>query len=231
MGDANAWVAVYFQLEPLDADHFAFVDAVSGAVLMTSRDTRTPAFTFERWFFDLHAARYGGLLLKALYALLALAMCAVLLTGNLIWLERRDAPRARLGNRLLERLTVGVSAGLVLATAVYFASNRALPRTLGRRDDWEFGLFLGAWGVTALPSCLPGVAPRRMGGLLCAGAAALFAGVAVSDSLWQPAHLFTALARGLPSVFLAELLLCALALGCGALAWGLVGAATRSSRR
>ena len=111
---------------------------------------------------------------------------------------------------------------------VPMSSNRALPRALLHRDDWEFGVFLGAWASATLVSLLPGVAPRRVGGWLCTGAAALFAGVVAADSLSQPAHLFTALARGLPSVFLTEVLLCALALGCGGLAWGL---ATTNSRR
>jgi hypothetical protein len=220
-------------MAPLGADHYAFVDAVSGETFGTSIDSRTPSFSFERVLFDLHYAHYGGLLLKGLYALLALALCAVLVTGNLIWLERRDEPRAHRGNRLLERLTVGVSGGLVLAAAVYFASNRALPEALARRADWEFGLFLGAWALAAalpLLPLLPRVPPLRAGVWLCTGAAVLYAGVAASDVVFQEAHLFTALARGLPSVFLTEVLLCALALGCGSLARGLARATTNSRR-
>ncbi|MET0403875.1 MAG: PepSY domain-containing protein [Cystobacter sp.] len=220
-GDASAWVGVFFQLSPLGADHFAFVDAVKGDALATSVDYRTPSFTFERVLFDLHYAHFGGLLLKVLYALLALAGCAVLLTGNLIWLERRDEPRARRGNRLLERLTVGVSAGLVLAVAVYFAANRVLPEGLARRADWEFGVFLGAWALVTGLSLLPRLTPRRLGAGWSALAAALYAGVVVADAVLQPANLFTALARGMPSVFLTEVLLMALAAGCAALAWGL----------
>ncbi|WNG29273.1 PepSY domain-containing protein [Cystobacter fuscus] len=229
-GDAKAWVSVFFQLAPLGADHYASVDSVSGETFGTSIDSRTPSFSFERVLFDLHYAHYGGLLLKGLYALLALAMCAVLLTGNLIWLERRDEPRAHRGNRLLERLTVGVSGGLVLAAAVYFASNRALPDALARRADWEFALFLGAWALAAALTLLSRVPPLRAGVWLCTGAAALYAGVAASDVVFQEAHLFTALARGLPSVFFTEVLLCALALGCGALARGLARATTYSRR-
>ena len=218
-GDANAWVGVYFQLEPLGADHYALLDAVSGETLATSASYRTPSFTFERVLFDLHYAHYGGALVKVLYALLALAVCAVLLTGNLIWLERRDAGRTHRGNRLLERLTVGVCAGLVLGCAVYFAGNRVLPETLARRADWEFGLCLGAWGLSALGALA--VSPRRAARGLLGAAAVLFAGVVVSDVVFQDAHLFTALARGLPPVFVSEVLLCVLAGGCGALVWRL----------
>ncbi|QRN97755.1 PepSY domain-containing protein [Archangium violaceum] len=220
-GDANAWAGIYFQMAPLGADHFAFMDAVSGTPFGTSAEYSTPTFFLERVFFDLHAAHYAGLLLKPLYALLALAMCAVLITGNLIWLERRDAHRAHWGNRLLERLTVGVSAGLAFASSVYFTANRALPWDAARRGDWEFGLFLGAWGLAVLVTLVPGVSSRRAGIGLCGAASALFGGVLASDVAFREVNLFTALARGLPPVFLAELLLCALALGCGGLAWGL----------
>ncbi|MFE8596367.1 PepSY-associated TM helix domain-containing protein [Archangium violaceum] len=219
-GDANAWAGVFFQLEPLGADHYAFIDSVSGAPLSTSREYATPSFSFERVLFDLHYAHYGGLLLKLLYALLALAMCAVILTGNLIWLERRDSQRERLGNRLLERLTVGVSGGLVFGTSVYFAANRALPE-MPRRADWEFGLFLGAWALAAALTLVPRASSRQAGVVLCMGAAALFGGVVVTDVAFREANLFTAISRGLPPVFISELLLCALALGCGGLARGL----------
>ncbi|TSC25161.1 PepSY domain-containing protein [Corallococcus sp. Z5C101001] len=222
-GDAGAWAGVYFQLSPLGPDHFAYVDSVNGEAFGSSVESRTPGFTVERIFFDLHAGRYAEALTKPLYALLALAMCVVLVTGNLVWLERRDPLRTRLGNRVLERLTVGVSAGLVFGAAVYCAANRALPWTLARRGDWEFGLFLGAWALAVVLALVPRGSSRRVGSALCAGAAALFGGVVVADAALRDVNLFTALARGLPPVFLAEALLCALALGCGGLAWGLRG--------
>ncbi|RKG86896.1 PepSY-associated TM helix domain-containing protein [Corallococcus terminator] len=220
-GDARAWAGVYFQLAPLGPDHFAHVDAVSGETFGSSVASRTPAFTFERLLFDLHAGRFAEALMKPLYALLALAMCAVLITGNLVWLERRDPSRKHRGNRVLERLTVGVSSGLAFGTAVYFAANRVLPWALARRADWEFGLYVGAWALAVVVALVPRWAPRQMASVLCALAAVLFGGVVVGDVALRDANLFTALARGLPPVFLSELLLCCMALCCGGLAWGL----------
>ncbi|RKH01905.1 PepSY-associated TM helix domain-containing protein [Corallococcus carmarthensis] len=220
-GDARGWAGVYFQLSPLGPDHFAHVDSVSGETFGSSVESRTPNFSFERLLFDLHAGRFAEALMKPLYALLALAMCAVIVTGNLIWLERRDPLRTRQGNRVLERLTVGVSAGLAFGTAVYCAANRVLPWALARRGDWEFGLFLGAWALAVVIALVPSGSSRRVGSVLCAAAAVLFGAVVVGDVVTQDANLFTALARGLPPVFLAEALLCAMSLGCGGLAWGL----------
>ncbi|NOK11384.1 PepSY-associated TM helix domain-containing protein [Corallococcus exercitus] len=220
-GDANGWAGVYFQLSPLGPDHFAHVDTVKGETFGTSVESRTPNFTFERLLFDLHAGRFAEALMKPLYALLALAMCAVLITGNLIWLERRDPLRTRWGNRVLERLTVGVSAGLAFGTAVYCAANRLLPWSLARRGDWEFGLFLGAWALAVVIALVPSGSSRRVGSMLCAAAAVLFGAVVVGNVVTQDANLVTALSRGLPPVFVAEAFLVAMALGCGGLAWGL----------
>ncbi|GMU06480.1 PepSY-associated TM helix domain-containing protein [Corallococcus caeni] len=220
-GDANGWAGVYFQLSPLGPDHFAHVDTVKGETFGTSVESRTPNFSFERLLFDLHAGRFAETLMRPLYALLALAMCAVLVTGNLIWLERRDPLRTRWGNRVLERLTVGVSAGLAFGTAVYCAANRVLPWTLARRGDWEFGLFLGAWAFAVVIALVPSGSSRRVGSMLCAAAAVLFSAVVVGDGVTQDANLFTALSRGMPPVFVAEAFLGAMALGCGGLAWGL----------
>ncbi|NPC47053.1 PepSY domain-containing protein [Corallococcus sp. AB032C] len=219
-GDARGWAGVYFQLSPLGPDHFAHVDSVSGETFGSSVESRTPNFSFERLLFDLHAGRFAEALMKPLYALLALAMCAVLVTGNLIWLERRDPLRTHRGNRVLERLTVGVSAGLAFGTAVYCAANRVLPWALVRRGDWEFGLFLGAWALAVVIALVPRGSSRRVGSVLSAAAAVLFGAVVVGDVVTQDANLFTALSRGLPPVFIAEAFLAAMALGCGGLAWG-----------
>ena len=116
---------------------------------------------------------------------------------------------------------MGFCAGLVLGCAVYFASNRALPGALERRADWEWNLFLGAWALAAASVLVPRWTSRRAGASLCAAAAVLFGGVVAADAVLQPANLFTALSRGLPPVFISQVLLCVLALGCGAVAWGL----------
>ncbi|MGC4088938.1 MAG: PepSY-associated TM helix domain-containing protein [Polyangiaceae bacterium] len=148
-GDAAAAVHVYFESAALGGSSDVLVDAVTGSVLESSRQAAAPARRFEAVLFDLHFARYGGQLLKFTYALLGLGVCAVIVSGNVIWLERRDPLRARRGHRLLERATVGVCAGLVFASAIYLLANRVLPATLPARPDWEFGLFLAVWAIAA----------------------------------------------------------------------------------
>ncbi len=105
---------------------------------------------FEAWLFGLHFAEFGGYGVKWFYALLSLLTCAVIITGNWVWLERRDRKRARLGNRILQRLTVGTCAGVPLAVSALFAANRTLPMTLARRSTFEQAIFGGVFAAALL---------------------------------------------------------------------------------
>ncbi|MEY4508702.1 MAG: hypothetical protein RLZZ450_824 [Pseudomonadota bacterium] len=148
--DQNAWLEAYFPKEGLGAYSFVFLDALTGDVLArSSGDDLTPSTAFERILHGLHFAHFGGFLIKLLYTALALSTCVLLISGNLIWLERRDPLRERRGNRLLERVTVAIPTGLVAATGVYFVANRLLPATQSARAELEFALFAGAWVVLA----------------------------------------------------------------------------------
>jgi hypothetical protein len=53
--------------------------------------------------------------------------CLTILTGNWIWLVRREARAAGAGNRLLARLTIGLGGGVIPAAAALFWANRAAP--------------------------------------------------------------------------------------------------------
>lgn len=158
-GDANAFIRVEFDAPPFTDRSYVYLDAVTGQELGRAKTTATSRF--ERMVFDLHFARFGGLLLKVTYGLLALFTCVVILTGNIVWLERRDPSRRRLGNRLLERLTLGFAGGAVLGTAAAFAANRALPHEVWCRADLEIGALLFVWALTSIGLLLVRVPIRR----------------------------------------------------------------------
>ncbi|MET0791156.1 MAG: PepSY-associated TM helix domain-containing protein [Polyangiaceae bacterium] len=141
---------------------------------------------FEAWFYGLHYAQFGGYGVKWLYALLALGTCAVIVTGNLVWLERRDRTRSRPGNRLLQRLTVGFCSGVPLAVAALFVANRCLPAELSRRASVEQAVFW--FGLTAaLIWPFWARTDRRVAGQQLVLAGALFASALFVDlSLRQP---------------------------------------------
>jgi uncharacterized iron-regulated membrane protein len=195
VGDTASTLSLYGDAE---GTAFGAIDAVvrvSDAALLSARGPANASSyqRFESWFFGLHYARFGGYGVKLLYALLAFGSCAVIATGNLVWLERRDLRRAHPGNRILMRLTVGVCAGVVLATAGAFLGNRLLPAELPNRAAVEQWVF---WCTLALAAVLPFLwrAPRRVSSLelLLAGAAfALAVAIDVAtrrSSLESPIH-------------------------------------------
>jgi uncharacterized iron-regulated membrane protein len=128
VGRADSTVSVYGDVDERTFGTGWVVFAASDARVLGAHGLRD-ASVFERfhaWFHGLHYGRFGGDAIKLLYALLALATCGVIITGNVVWLERRDPQRQQRGTRVLERLSVGVCAGVVLATASTFAANRLL---------------------------------------------------------------------------------------------------------
>jgi uncharacterized iron-regulated membrane protein len=56
-------------------------------------ETETTSGAARRWIHGLHFARFGGLPLRFLYLVRALATCATILTGNWVWLARRESRR------------------------------------------------------------------------------------------------------------------------------------------
>lgn len=100
--------------------------------------------TARRWVRGLHIAHFGGFGTRILLFLLTLAGCAAIMTGNALWLVRREERAASLGNRVLAKLTAGVGAGLWVAMGVMLVASRILPWGLEHRGTIEEGLFFAA---------------------------------------------------------------------------------------
>lgn len=76
---------------------------------------------FQRLFAavtPLHYVLFGDLALKFFYAISGLALCLLILTGNIMWLIRRGHDM----QHWLSKITLGVSGGLVFATLALFAA-------------------------------------------------------------------------------------------------------------
>ncbi len=189
VGDEASVISVFGDLASVPfGTANVIVRARDGVVLHTATPTSASSFQkFEAWFYGLHYVRFGGYGMKLVYALLALATCAVIVTGNLIWLERRDRQRARRGNRVLQRLTVSFCAGLPLATAALLVANRVLALA-GAASSWtEQAVFWVAWGIAAVIP-LAWHASRRVAGLVLVAAAALYLLAPVLDLAVCPAR-------------------------------------------
>lgn len=118
----------------------------------------------------LHFAEFGGTALTILFFLLGVASCAVILTGNLTWLEVRDTEN-RLVNRMLERLTAGVATGFLPATALLFLAGQGLPASTAHPEWWIDGIFFGSWGLAVCYALLRRNVARTHRSLLVAGGA------------------------------------------------------------
>jgi len=108
----------------------------------------------------LHYVLYGDGWLKVLYALSALAACGLIVSGNMLWLERRhggkqaEDQKKTVNNHWLGQLTMGSCGGLVVATALVISASQFLRMfNLGQQQiQWEAMLFWGTWlGLVILP--------------------------------------------------------------------------------
>ena len=115
------------------------LNAATGDVIVSRAPDTTPPMTATAAAFGvLHFARFGGQALKALFFVLALAASAVILTGNVLWIEVRRPrdPRATPWvHRLLARLTSGVGIGLLAAVSAAFVISRITSDRSTRSHD------------------------------------------------------------------------------------------------
>jgi uncharacterized iron-regulated membrane protein len=157
-GDAASYVAIYRPYERHVAAYsgIAYFDAGTGALLHYRSEPR-PVMTAQRFVAGLHLIQFRHWTLRWLYFALGLSGCVVIATGYLFWLESRRKTHARLGLpgvRIVEGLTVGSVAGIVVATLSFFVVNRLLPpgaSVLGQGraalEVWAFYLvWLAAFG-------------------------------------------------------------------------------------
>lgn len=205
----------------LGATAVATLNAVTGEVVVGRSPADTPPMTATAAGFGvLHFARFGGHLLKALFFVLALVASAVILTGNLLWIEVRR-PRDRRAtpwvHRVLARLTAGVGVGLVAAVPVAFVMTRMVPIDQSGRMAMEARTFFLSWLLFAgaallLPSA---VATARF---LTAMSGVMAIIVPIANGIGTDAWLWVSAGRGHWAVFaidacflLAGLLLCCIA--------------------
>lgn len=144
------------------------------------------ASTISGGFYGLHMASFAGPLLRWLYFFFGLAGTAVIGTGLVMWLGKRQLKHAKSGVqpfelRLVEVLNIASMSGLVLGVAAFFWANRLLPVGLDGRAQWEVNAFFGVWLLSLLHAVVrPG---RRAWGEQLALAALAWAALPVLNAL------------------------------------------------
>jgi uncharacterized iron-regulated membrane protein len=155
LGDRDAFVDVRGEQEDgLLRQTSVRISARDGAVLFARGPGGASRYSrVTEAFYALHLASYGGAGVRVAYALLALLGALGIVTGVLVWLERRRRRGLGAGDVLLARLTAGGCAGACLAVAALFMANQLLPDDLPGRPGWEHRAFYAAWGA-AVVFCL-----------------------------------------------------------------------------
>ncbi|AKF09899.1 PepSY-associated TM helix domain-containing protein [Sandaracinus amylolyticus] len=193
------------------------VRASDGEVLRVSvLDRARATHVLMRWVYGLHYAYAGGAVTRLLYALLGIAGCATLLSGNWIWLARRDRKREHRGNRVLARLTLGVGLGIANAVAAMFLASRVLPMSLAWHVEGEVAAFVLVWiAVTIAAFVARDEARCAIATLVAAGATFLL--VPIVSIAVTPLHLLAAPTSVVAAVDVGLAACGALLLGCAAL--------------
>ena len=91
---------------------------------------------------SLHFGNFAGFDLRVIYFLLGIAVCALIVTGNLLWVSQREGKMSSAKLVFIERFTLGSTAGLAVATAISFLAERVLPVGMANRADMLVNCFV-----------------------------------------------------------------------------------------
>jgi len=152
-GDRQAIVNVTRRADDrlaLTSDRVTF-DGASGDMLQVWTGDQ-PAYVTYSVLLGLHYLWFKHPTIRWLYFFMGLSASAMIATGLMLWvIKRRDNHIASSRSyRIVEALNVAVVAGLFVAVAVFFWSNRLMPVELTERALWEMRAFFIAWSVCAV---------------------------------------------------------------------------------
>lgn len=93
------------------------------------------------FFEHLHEGLFADIYLRWMYFLSGLLGSAMIATGMILWILKRQKNAEKQSKskliELIERINVGVIVGLPIAIAIYFWSNRLIPINMITRGDYE----------------------------------------------------------------------------------------------
>ncbi|WP_296617220.1 PepSY domain-containing protein [Sphingomonas sp.] len=193
-GDAASVVTVYRSDAAQIGATVAEVsfDGPSGRVIGAWSEAR-PAVRSYAVIYGLHMGRFANGVLRWLYFLGGAMLTLAVASGMILWVvKRRERAPLSLANRIVERLNVGIIAGVPVAFAAYLCANRLLPLGLADRAQQEVTIALGTAGLALLAAL---AVPPRLAWPLLLGVLALLclAAPVVGGGL---TYLSQALARG-----------------------------------
>ena len=150
-GDEGAVFDVYYAPDTeLKMVEGVSISGVSGEIVQNTTTTiDTAANRVIAAVTPLHYGTYGGIALKGLYLLLGLALAVITALGLMMCIERRlhgkEGKRSKSFYRGLSRLNVGVTMGIVVASAGLFVHNVLYAGAESSRLVWTGWTYFGIW--------------------------------------------------------------------------------------
>jgi uncharacterized iron-regulated membrane protein len=147
---------------------------------------------------ELHFGGFAGLDLRFVYFILGIAVCALIVTGNLLWIEKRQKRinGSQRSVKILTHTTLVSTLGVGLACCVAFLAERLLPITLNSRADFVIYAFVASLILSAVVAVFVKKQTLLIGSLMLASVVLLL--TTISDwllyrenlqSLWQVGEL------------------------------------------
>jgi len=207
-------------------------DGVTGEVVEAT-DTPVSTASFVRKIrtviVAIHEGRFAGEVTRWFLFLSGVLGTFMAASGMVLWVVKRMPDRKKLGrtpfsHRVVEMLNVGAIAGLSIAMASLFWSNRLLPADLANRGTWEVDIFFYVWGACLLHSLVCSIfcAHRTVWLQQMALAALMYGLLPVLNPLTGGASLLTSIPNGQWSIAHVDLTLLAMALLHGSVVWWLL---------
>jgi len=152
-GDENAVMHMYGQIKNDFAQQYEVAYNLKDNSTFLVKDSVDPNTLVQGLYVisRLHFGDYAGVDLRIIYFILSIAVCGLIITGNMLWLEKRarqrDQPEKTL--KFVTNFTLLTTGGVVLATSVAFLAERLLPITLPAREDYMVYSFILSLVVVA----------------------------------------------------------------------------------
>ncbi|MBT3133763.1 PepSY domain-containing protein [Alteromonas sp. ALT199] len=132
------------------ADRLVF-ETYTGKPLKGYDDETVPA-QIRRILYGLHQANFAPIGMRWLLFGLGILGCALIATGNIIWVTQRkkSAKQNPFTLALVEKGNVAAIAGLILASVSFFIANKLIGHDVTGRAQLEVNTFFTVWALSAV---------------------------------------------------------------------------------
>ncbi len=166
---------------------------------------------------SLHFGDFAGYSLRILFFVLGIGTCYIILTGNLLWIQKKSNLRVEkqnlFGLRLVHAMTTGGFIGTIFATAIGFIFARIIAVDYAERSDFMAYIFFGCL-FTAIAVSLNIKSQKQFAAIFLKITAVALAIIPVVDWLYVPQGIVAMLKLGHYNVIIVEAMLLSLALFC-----------------